>query len=90
MTDRERILWCAVKYAHAVDDNASTAAVLAELTSRIPYLGDATLWEMYKAVRGYLDTSRQYGATHVKEWEKVREIIHDELEMRIKMREGEA
>ena len=90
MTDRERILGCAVKYAHAVDDNESTVAVLAELGPRIAYMGDAALWEMFKAVRGYLDTARQYGATHVKEWEKVREIIHDELEMRLKMREGEA
>ena len=90
MTDRERILWCAVKYAHAIDDNASTAAVLKELTPRIPYLGDGTLWEMRKAMLGYLDTARQYGATHVEEWKKELCMIEDELKMRLKMREGEA
>ena len=90
MTERERVLWCAVKYAHAVDDNDSTAAVLTELTPRIPYLGDAALWEMRKAVRGYLDTARQYGAKHVEEWGKELVLVEDELKMRLKIREGEA
>ena len=89
MTEKEKVLWCAVKYAHAVDDDESTAAVLSELTPRIPYMGDTALWELFKAVRGYLDTARQYGAKHVEPWETELDYIKDELAMRLKIREGE-
>lgn len=90
MTEREKVLWCAVKYAHAVDDNDSTAAVVAELNPRISYMGDTALWEIFKAVRGYLDTARQYGAKHGELWETELGYIKDELAMRMKIREGEA
>lgn len=89
MTEKEKVLWCAIKYVHAVDDNDSTAAVLAELTPRIPYMDDTALWEVFKAVRGYLDTSRQYGAKHVEEWQKELKLIEDELKLRLRIRGGD-
>ena len=87
MTEREKVLWCAVKYAHAIDDDESTTAVLNELKPRIPYMGDTVLWEMRKAVFGYLDDAPRYRAKHVAEWESVRDLITNELAMRLKIRE---
>jgi hypothetical protein len=84
LTDKDRILWCAVKYAHAIDDEESTAAVLNELKPRIPYLEDAVLWDLRKATGGYLDTANQFRAKHVSEWEAVVVLIDDELSARRK------
>lgn len=86
MTAKERVLWCAVKYAHAIDDNESTEAVIEELRARLPYLGNTALWEIFKAVRGYEENLERYGAKHFQEWEAVYGEVKDELSLRDKMR----
>lgn len=90
MTERERVLWCAMKYAHAVDDEESTRAVLSELAPRIIYMSDTALWEMRKAIGGYLNWTEQRHPKFVSEWTTVLKYIDVERSVRQKKREGEA
>lgn len=70
----EKVLWCAMKYALALDEGDATEAVIFTLKPKIPELSDQVLIDMLTAVENYVQSGKLMAAKRffIPEWDEVK------------------